>query len=488
MMHDDERLDWLRSYSEGTATPDTIAALERSLCADDSFRDLFLEYLNVDLALTTPGPSADMARESVAAACLPGRRSRLAGFVGLALAAAAAILAVTAAGWLQPFATVAQAIGGGDLATGDTLRGRTYEIGSGLVELRTARGATVVVEAPARFRFESSQRLRVERGRLAADVSPAAKGFTVITPDGDAVDLGTRFGVDVPAAGRAEIHVLSGQVLARASRSSVQSLETGQATVFDHGTSLSRDLRSSAFIEPGEVPALAAAVSAGQQARDAGVVERLRQDPYLIALLDFEEVGPDPATCRFVQGRWPGSRAAEFVDVGDHMTVALGVGDSWPRLTIAAWVRLDRLGDPYHSLYHTDGWAEDNPGQVHWMIGQNGTMRLALREMRLAADARERDGFPESLTPVFKSQGRWVHLATAYDAAAGTARFFVDGRLDGETRLAHAPPARLGPARIGNWSGRDRKLSGRVDDMLFLGRAMDDAEIAALHAAGTPYR
>jgi hypothetical protein len=42
MMHDDERLDWLRSYSEGTATPDTIAALERSLCADDSFRDLFL--------------------------------------------------------------------------------------------------------------------------------------------------------------------------------------------------------------------------------------------------------------------------------------------------------------------------------------------------------------------------------------------------------------------------------------------------------------
>jgi hypothetical protein len=89
---------------------------------------------------------------------------------------------------------------------------------------------------------------------------------------------------------------------------------------------------------------------------------------------------------------------------------------------------------------------------------------------------------------VFNSQGRWVHLATAYDAAAGTARFFVDGRLDGETRLAHAPPARLGPARIGNWSGRDRKLSGRIDDMLFLGRAMDDAEIAALHAAGTPYR
>ena len=500
MTRDDERLDWLRSYAEGTATPTTLAALTRSLGDDDGFRDLFLEYLNIDLALATPRPSPGASASPVAPPISspsslppnrsrsPFRRRRLAALAAGSLAVAAAVATVTVPDRLRPCANVTRAIGRGDLAAGDVVRSGRCDIESGLVELRTVRGAAVVIEAPARFRFESPQRLRVERGRVAADVPPSAKGFTVVTGDGDAIDIGTRFGVDVPAAGRPEIHVLSGQVLARSAQSGMQSLETGQATVFDRGTSMSRELRSGAFIEPREVAALAAAVSAGQQERAAGALERLRRDPALIALLDFERVAPDPPTCRFVQGRWPGSRAVEFVDVGDHMAVAFGAGGSWPRLTIAAWVRLDRLGDPYHSLYHTDGWTEQNPGQVHWMIAGKGTMRLALRSMKLAAGARELDGFPESLTSVFGTEGRWAHLATVYDAEARTARFYVDGRFDGQTLLDDAPPARLGPARIGNWSGRDRKLSGRIDDMLFIGRVMDDDEIAALHAAGNPYR
>ena len=57
----------------------------------------------------------------------------------------------------------------------------------------------------------------MKRGRLAADVPPSAKGFTVITPTGDAVDLGTRFGVDVPSSGSAEVHVFQGEVITKAS-------------------------------------------------------------------------------------------------------------------------------------------------------------------------------------------------------------------------------------------------------------------------------
>jgi hypothetical protein len=482
---DDERLEWLRSYAEGTAAPATIAALERSLRENGHFRDLFVEYLNIDLALATPRSVADAADVSARPPRLRAPRRRLAAIAGLCLAVAA--VAALFAGRLQPAATVTRVIGSGDLAAGDVVRTAPCAIDSGLVELLTAKGVTVVIEAPARFHFAAAQRLVVSRGRVAADVPPAAKGFTVVTPGGDAVDLGTRFGVDVPETGLPEIHVLAGQVLARSPRSGVKSLEAGQATVFDRGRSVSRSLRSSAFIEAVEVSALAAALSAGQQATATDIAERLRRDPDLIALLDFEERGGHP-TCRIVQGRWPGSRAAEFVEVGDHLPANIGLGGSWPLLTMAAWARLDRLGDPYHSLYHTDGWTQDNPGQVHWMITQNGTMRLALRGMKLAADARERDFYPESLTPVFSSQGRWVHLAAVYDALSRKARFYVDGRLDGETRLEVAPAARLGLARIGNWDDRDRKLSGRIDDMLFIGRIMDDEEIAALHAAGTPYR
>ncbi|MDH4409486.1 MAG: hypothetical protein QE273_07700 [Verrucomicrobiales bacterium] len=47
---------------------------------------------------------------------------------------------------------------------------------------------------------------------------------------------------------------------------------------------------------------------------------------------------------------------------------------------------------------------------------------------------------------------------------------------------------RLFPAQIGNWDQQDRKLSGRIGQLVVLGRAMSDGEIAALHEAGTPYR
>ena len=52
--------------------------------------------------------------------------------------------------------------------------------------------------------------------------------------------------------------------------------------------------------------------------------------------------------------------------------------------------------------------------------------------------------------------------------------------------MAH--PAKLGAAQIGNWDRVDRKLSGRIDELLLLGRALSDIEISALYEAGTPYR
>jgi hypothetical protein len=150
-------------------------------------------------------------------------------------------------------------------------------------------------------------------------------------------------------------------------------------------------------------------------------------------------------------------------------------------------VRIDRLGAPYQSLLHTDGWSKDNPGQVHWMINRDTTMRLALIGNTLAPGSDEHDGYPDSRTPVLPEQGRWVHLATVYDSTQGTVRFYLNGQFDKETRQQIAHPARLGPAQIGNWNQKDRKLSGRVDELVLLGRALTDDEIRDLYAAGNPY-
>jgi uncharacterized cupin superfamily protein len=168
----------------------------------------------------------------------------------------------------RAFATVEKAAGVVEMTDGSALRGEPHEIIAGSVSLVTARGARIVIEAPAEFYFESAQRLHMKRGRLAADVPPAAKGFTVVTPSGDAIDLGTRFGVDVPSTGAAEVHVFQGEVITKASGAQGrQNLRGGDAVMFDAGASTSRELRSSAFIQPDELPALTAGLAAGQRAR-----------------------------------------------------------------------------------------------------------------------------------------------------------------------------------------------------------------------------
>ena len=388
------------------------------------------------------------------------------------------------------FATVANAVGTAGLNRGTALQSERLELQAGTVELITGRGARVVIEAPAAFQFESAQRLRVTHGRVAAHVPPAAKGFTVITPTGNAVDLGTDFGVDVPRQGAAEIHVFNGEVIAETAGSRTrQNLRNGEAMALQQGAGAAREMRSAAFIRPDEMAGLSAGLTAGRRAHSDAAADKLRRDPALIALVDFETDATSEGTFRNVQGRWPGSRAPEFVQVGDHLKLDVGGDRVWPQFSLAAWVRIDRLGAPYQSLYHTDGWhAGDKPGQVHWMINRDMTMRLALRDNTLPPGSDERSGHPDSRTSVLPEQGRWMHLAVVYDSVAHTVRFYLNGKFDKEAGQQVAMPARFGPAQIGNWNANDRKLSGRVDELLILGRAMSDDEIQALFEAGNPYQ
>lgn len=483
----------IHRYLEGGIDAQAMARLNARLDADSEARRHFAELLNLDSALATMAAGWSEADtlvstesrhqktdKSVRPTSVRWRCARAAAFIG----AAAACVAL-GMWWLSPqdFARVEKIVGVSSLTPGSILQGEKHELQAGTLALITSKGAKVVIEAPAVFQFESAQRLRLSQGRLSADVPPSAKGFTVITPSGDAVDLGTRFGVDVPLAGEAEVHVFQGEVIAHAAKDQ-RSLRTGDAVTMTTGGHAARDLRSAAFIQGDEVNELTAGLAAGQRARSEAALSKLREDPALIALLDFE-LGEAPDTCRTTQGRWPGSRASEFVRVGDHLKLDLGGERTWPRLTLASWVRLDRLDAPYQSLLHTDGWEVSNPGQVHWMVNRYSTMRLALKGN---AGSSSPDGFPDSFTPVLPEIGRWMHLAVVYDSETKTTRFYLNGRFDSESRETTAHPARLGPAQIGNWNRTDRKLSGRVDEILILGRAMSDAEIQSLFESGNPYR
>jgi ferric-dicitrate binding protein FerR (iron transport regulator) len=495
-------------YLDGTISAAEMAEFNRLLQSDSAARRAFIELLNLDSSLAAAAagdaeaipPSAQVVSSvpaegvSLAASMVPRRRSSVARSVVRASLAAGLLFAVGGSWWWlagRPTATVVMEAGAPQFTDGAALGRDRHALEAGTIELKTARGARVFIEAPAEFQFESADRLRMFRGRLSAEVSPAAKGFTVVTLAGEAVDLGTRFGVDVPAEGNAEIHVFEGEVVAAVPGSAVRkNLRDGDAVSFHNGVGVPRELRSGAFIQAHEFPELSAGLAAGQQRTAASALKTLRADPDLIALLDFEAdfsgSSKESGEFRTMQGRWPGSCAPEFVEVGDHLKLDVGGDRPYPQMTLAAWVRLDRLGAPYQSLLHTDGWNR-TPGQVHWMVTKNATMRLALSRNTMAPGSVETE-HPDSRTSVLPERGRWTHLAVTYDSATGVVRFYLNGRFDKESRQQVAHPARFGPAQIGNWDRQDRKLSGRIDELLVLGRVMSDDEVRALYEAGTPYR
>ncbi len=116
------------------------------------------------------------------------------------------------------------------LALAETLPYGRLTLVQGTLGLHYGRGVQLVIEAPAEFKCRSADLLQLYAGRVAAEVPPPAKGFTVITPTGKAIDLGTKFGVDVPPHGEAEVHVFQGEVIAQSSGGgNRQSLRDGEA-------------------------------------------------------------------------------------------------------------------------------------------------------------------------------------------------------------------------------------------------------------------
>lgn len=487
----------INQYVEGSANAEQMAELEHLLRTDEHKRAEFIEFMNLESALTeaavgwqvdqeTPTPTFNAGlydQDEVAAGRLK---------LSTMLSLAACLLFVIAVGYgiyqpATPSATVTGSIGNNVFVKGAEVGSGRHRIEQGSVELVTALGARIVIEAPATFEFLSAQKLHLLKGRVAADVPKAARGFTVSTSRGDAVDLGTQFGVDVPETGDPEVHVFDGEVVTHSNDGAKKSVLGGQAVKLLNQGSASRELRSAAFILPDEAAELSANMSVGRVESSQRKDQSIKRDAALIAYLDFENTGQHDGQFRVVQGRWPGTSAAEFVNVGEHLKVNVGGAQSWEQFTIAAWVRIDRMGAPYQSILHTNGWGENKPGQVHWMINRDTTMRLALFGNTLAPGSTEQHDYPDSSTPVLHQQGRWVHLVTVYDARKQTVRFYLNGQFDKETKQAIAHPARFGPAQIGNWDRDDRKLSGRIDELFIVGRAMTDEEIKAIFVAGDPY-
>ncbi len=230
---------------------------------------------------------------------------------------------------------------------------------------------------------------------------------------------------------------------------------------------------------------------------------RFRRDPSLVVLFDFEQVSwvdrvlrnlapgaiaDDAAVvgCGKAEGRWLGKGAIEFRNLSDRVRVRVpGTHES---LTLATWVRVDRLEGRFNSLFMTDAFEL---GAVHWQIRGNGSLHLAV-----SGPANEpATNYNYDSPGIFTTErlGQWTHLAMVLDGSRGQMIHYVDGQPVGRFALSKEVALHIEHGELGNWNPGNssdrapiRYLSGRMDEFAMFGRALSDQEIIDVYKAGSP--
>jgi len=396
-----------------------------------------------------------------------------------------------------------------DWATGKTIPPGTLEWDAGLLQLEFYCGATVVAEGPASLEILDDSRVVCRSGRLRAHVPPPARGFSVLAPTVELVDLGTEFGIHVEASGATEVHVFDGALElydAKSNRNVTtrRELNAGDAVTLDrNGEAKNIEIRDFDFVSPTRLSTMTSVRRQEQLRQWRAFRDSLQDDPRVIAYFPFDRNdsedrllvghGTDGTTirgaivgCEWSEGRWPGKASLQFKRPGDRVRVT--VPGEFESLMYSIWLRVDGLDRKYNSLLLTDGFDENRP---HWQIRQDGTLVLGIWRHEAVLHAYQTD----SIFNLFRL-GQWVHLATVYDADQACVTHYVNGEL--ATREPLKEPSsgllKIGKATIGNWSAptprhrgsRVRNLNGCIDELIVFGQALDDQEVRHIYEVGRP--
>lgn len=86
------------------------------------------------------------------------------------------------------------------------------DIESGLVEVTYASGVRVTLEGPASFGITGHASATLTNGKLVTSVPKGAEGFRIDYQDGEVIDLGTEFAMEVKAGKSSEVGVFDGEI------------------------------------------------------------------------------------------------------------------------------------------------------------------------------------------------------------------------------------------------------------------------------------
>ena len=385
---------------------------------------------------------------------------------------------------------------------GTTLQPSRLRLAAGWVQIEFFSGACVILEGPADLELISPERAFCRRGKLRTLVPSPAHGFTIGAPGVDAVDLGTEFGLRIDERGVGEVHVIDGEVELhgtgdRPATRDVMTLKAGRGASFGSADGLVEIKAVPAeFVDRARLHELEGAEKLRRHRRWRAHSEVLRADPATVLYYDFDGFSPWDRTlrnvggrrdealdgtivgCLWSEGRWPGKGALEFRPVSDR--VRINVPGRFDSLTLAAWVRVEGLDQWFTSLMLTDDY---DPGEVHWQLSDKAELILSVKNVMNCRS-------PAVLGP--EDFGRWVHLASVYDASAMVVTHYFDGKPVGRSELTTTLPLRIGAAEIGNWTTIGklahpiRSLNGRMDEFGIFARAMSGEEVRDMYESGKP--
>lgn len=402
---------------------------------------------------------------------------------------------------------------------GDVLPAGVVRFDEGVAEIDFFCGATLIVEGPAELSVESDWAVGVVRGRLRANVPPAARGFVVNAAGSKIVDLGTEFALDV-GADSASVEVIDGEIELRGGEHDGKHLFTGERRrlkgedrpdVFE-GLSTSGDLRRRRNDAEAKRFAEWRASSDG-----------LREDPRLIAYFpiaanESDRVVTNRASTGEVSdgtlvgevGRTEGrfgsrSKGLEFGRPGAR--VRTRIDGEFEAYTFACWVRIDGLDHRYNALFMGDGYEN---GEPHWQIRDDGRLMFSVMVddthhveqfypdagRKVTTAGLHRVYFTEPVWDVSKS-GQWFHIVAVYDPAGRRVVQYVNGEEVGSEEITDEyfiDTLRIGAGEIGNWGQPFREtpwfsvrnLNGTIDELAIFDAALSADEVHALYEQGKP--
>lgn len=165
-------------------------------------------------------------------------------------------------------------------------------------------------------------------------------------------------------------------------------------------------------------------------------------------------------------------------------------------LTLMMWTRVDQLPNYFNVPLRAD---EAVVGTPHWQFDPKGRLRfgyLTGRTEFLRPDTTEPTDWDVAVSPpvLGPNLGRWIHVATVYDARRAVIEHYVNGEQVATHPLKHPLPLLIGAAQIGNtvvqktgdFPPQQFNLVGRIDEFALLEAALTPDEIREHYEKGRP--